>query len=169
MKLKKSFYNRKTLQVAQELIGKFLIHRDGKKIYSAEIIETEAYDGFGDLASHASRGKTARNEVMFGPAGIAYVYLIYGMYHCLNIVTQKEGYPAAVLIRGLDLINCDGPGKLCRQFGIKRETHNSLDLTGDILWVEDRGLKRKFIALPRVGVDYAGESKNWPWRFKRKP
>jgi len=168
MKLKRDFYLQPTLKVAQSLIGKFLVHKTANNIYAAEIIETEAYCGFDDLASHASRGKTKRNAVMFGSGGFSYVYLIYGIYHCLNLTTEKEGYPAAVLIRGLDYTDADGPGKLCREFQIKKETHNGLDLEGDCLWVEDRGLKRSIIVGKRIGVDYAGESKNWPWRFTRK-
>lgn len=168
MKLQRSFYQQPTLAVAKNLIGKFLVHKIGRKIYTAEIIEAEAYDGFNDKASHASRGKTPRNAIMFGKAGFAYVYLIYGIYHCLNITTEKEGYPAAVLIRGLDCDRCDGPGKLCREFQITKKTHNGLDMTKNVLWVEDRGLRRKIITSPRVGVDYAGKCKDWPWRFQRK-
>lgn len=167
MKLDRDFYNRNTLKVAQDLLGKFLVRKYQNKLYRAEIIETEAYQGFKDKASHASRGVTARNKIMFGPPGFSYVYLIYGMYHCLNIVTEKEGFPAAVLIRGLDFPNCDGPGKLCREFKITKKD-NGLDLTGDFLWIEDRGVKVKYEKLPRIGVDYAGSSKNWPWRFKVK-
>ncbi|MCL5407327.1 MAG: DNA-3-methyladenine glycosylase [Patescibacteria group bacterium] len=168
MKLKRSFYNRLTVEVTKDLIGKFLVHKIDGKILAAEITETEAYAGFEDRASHASRGKTQRNEIMFGLPGFSYVYLIYGMYYCLNIVTEKKDYPAAVLIRGLDYPNADGPGKLCREFKITKEIHNGLDLIGNILWVEDRGIKREIIALKRVGVDYAGSSKDWLWRFKRK-
>jgi len=178
MKLKREFYNRETVKVAKSLIGKFLVRKIDRKIYAAEITETEAYAGFDDKASHAARGKTKRNEIMFGRAGFAYVYLIYGMYYCLNIVTEKKGYPSAVLIRGLDgegldgsasarRPSLDGPGKLCREFKITK-AQNGLDMTGDVLWVEDRGLERKVVALKRVGVDYAGECKNWLWRFKRK-
>lgn len=168
MKLKRAFYIRPTLKVAQELIGKFLVHRVGKKFYAGEIIETEAYAGFDDLACHGSRGLTKRNAVMFKKGGFAYVYLIYGIYHCLNLVTGKEKYPSAVLIRGLDWPATDGPGKLCQEFKITKATHNGLDLTKDILWVEDRGLRRKVVASKRVGVDYAGECKDWLWRFKVK-
>jgi len=167
MKLKRSFYERPTIKVAQDLIGKFLVHKIGPKIYEAEIIETEAYAGFEDKASHASRGKTPRNALMFGRAGFSYVYLIYGIYHCLNITTEKEGFPAAVLIRALDYPECDGPGKLCRQFKITK-AQNGLDMTKNVLWVEDRGLKRKVVAGKRIGVDYAGASALLPWRFRRK-
>lgn len=168
MKLQGDFYLQPTLKVAESLIGKFLVHKTSGKIYAAEIVETEAYAGFDDKASHASRGKTKRNEIMFGPGGFAYVYLIYGMYHCLNFVTEKEGYPAAVLIRGLDFSKADGPGKLCREFVITKQNHNGLDLQKDILFVEDRGIKpKKIVTGPRIGIDYAGECKDWPWRFKK--
>ena len=103
IKLKREFFERKTLVVARELLGKYLIHRIGTKIISGMITETEAYHGFRDLASHASRGRTKRTEIMFGPAGHAYIYLIYGMYYCLNVVTEREEYPAAVLIRGVEI------------------------------------------------------------------
>lgn len=168
MKLKGDFYNRDTLVVAQELLGKFLCRKYQDKIYQAEITETEAYRGFDDLASHASRGKTPRNAIMFGPPGRAYVYLIYGMYHCLNIVTEAKDYPAAVLIRALDCPNCDGPGKLCREFHITKDNCNGLDVTGNTLWLEEHGKKIDFESLPRVGVAYARESAIWLWRFKRK-
>lgn len=157
---------RETVKVAQDLLGKFLVHKTAGKIYTAQIIETEAYAGFDDLACHGSRGKTKRNEVMFRQGGFAYVYLIYGLYHCLNLVTEKANYPSAVLIRGLDYPQANGPGKLCREFGIFKETHNGLDLTERVLWVEDRGLRPKNIEkTKRIGVDYAGHCALWPRRF----
>src|SRR3989344_7227500 len=116
MKLNREFFNRNTVVVARELLGKYLVRKIGSKIVRAKITETEAYCGPRDLACHASRGMTPRTKVMFGPPGRAYIYLIYGMYHCLNIVTEKEGYPAAVLIRGCEL--ADGPGKTCRDLKI---------------------------------------------------
>ena len=167
MKLKRMFFAQPTVQVAKSLIGKFLVHKTHNKIYAAEIIEVEVYAGFSDKASHASCGKTKRNEIMFGLPGFSYVYLIYGMYYCLNIVTEKEGYPAAVLLRGLDYPNADGPGKLCREFEITK-IHNGLDMTKDVLWVEDRGIKREVVAGKRIGVDYAGVCKDWLWRFRKK-
>ncbi|MBX4190313.1 DNA-3-methyladenine glycosylase, partial [Candidatus Parcubacteria bacterium] len=115
-KLDRQFFEQKTLKVARELLGKYLVRRIGNKVIAAKITETEAYCGPNDKACHASKGRTSRTEVMFGKAGHAYVYLIYGMYHCLNIVTEKENYPAAVLIRGIGSIN--GPGKLCRELKI---------------------------------------------------
>lgn len=167
MKLKRSYYLQPTLKVAQDLVGKFLIHKTREKIYSAEIVETEAYLGFKDKASHARRGKTKRNQMMFLKGGFAYVYLIYGIYYCFNIVTEKENYPAAVLIRGLDYETASGPGKLCRAFKIGKD-HNGLDLTKEVLWVEDRGIKCRIVALPRVGVAYAGKCATWPWRFLKQ-
>ncbi len=165
MKLTQDFYLQPTLKVAKDLIGKDLIHNYHGKIYRAMIIETEAYDGFNDLASHAAKGMTERNKIMFRPGGCAYVYLIYGIHHCLNLVTEKENYPAAVLIRGLDYPKADGPAKLCREFKISKQAHNGIDLIGNVLWVEDKGIKLKINSGKRVGIDYAKESKNWPWRF----
>jgi DNA-3-methyladenine glycosylase len=138
------------------------------------IVEVEAYVGPEDLACHASRGRTQRTDVLFGAPGIAYVYLIYGMYHCLNVVTEREGFPAAVLIRAVEhreasSVLIDGPGRLCRSFQIDR-TLNRWDLTvGDRLWLEDRGERitdADVIMAPRIGVDYAGEWAAKPWRFR---
>jgi len=174
MRLSKKFYNRKTLTVARELPGKYLVRRIGRKTIVGMITETEAYCGFRDLASHASKGLTPRTKIMFGPPGHAYVYMIYGMYHCLNIVTEKEGYPAAVLIRSVaindnkPLIILNGPGKVCREFKIDKKL-NAVDVcrSGE-LWIEDGGewLKSSQIKKgTRVGIDYAGKWKNRLWRL----
>jgi len=125
MKLPRKFFEKKTLRVAKELLGCFLIRRIGRRKIVARIIETEAYCGPKDLANHASKGRTPRTEIMFGQAGYAYVYLIYGMYYCLNIVTERPGFPAAVLIRSIKPIlnisgKTDGPGKLCRELKISK-------------------------------------------------
>lgn len=166
MKLKRNFYLRPTLTVAKDLLGKFLVHKTRDKIYAAEIVETEAYAGFDDLACHGSRGMTERNQVMFKKGGYAYVYLIYGLYHCLNLTTEKETYPSAVLIRGLDYPKADGPGRVCREFKIIKENCNGLDLTSDKLYLEGRGLKRfKIRSGPRIGIAYAKHCAHWPWRF----
>ena len=165
MKIKRDFYLRPVLKVARDLIGKDLVHRYRNKIYRGSIIEAEAYDGFDDLACHASRGMTERNKVMFILGGHAYVYLIYGIHHCLNLVTGPEGYPAAVLIRALDYPGADGPGKLCREFRITKQRHNGLDLIKSVLWIEDRGVRPKVASGKRIGVDYAGQSADLPWRF----
>jgi DNA-3-methyladenine glycosylase len=184
-KLKRNFYNRKTIKVAQDLLGKFLVRKIGGKKLTGKIVETEAYVGPNDLASHASRGKTVRTAPMFGPPGYSYVYLVYGLNYCFNIVTEKKDYPAAVLIRALEPTDeidlmlrrrhsppddrniTNGPGKLCQAMKIDKKL-NDLDLTKNVLWVEDRGIKIKpseIITAKRIGVDYAGEYKNKPWRF----
>lgn len=167
MRLGPEFYNRDTLQVAQDLLGKFLVRKIGRKTVAAMITETEAYCGSDDLACHASKGRTARTEVMFGPPGFTYVYLIYGMYHCLNFITEKEGYPAAVLIRAVAVPKGDGPGKLCREMQIDR-TLNALGPDNGKLWVEDRKVVVPAARIQkgkRIGVDYAGAWKDKLWRF----
>jgi DNA-3-methyladenine glycosylase len=134
------------------------------------ITETEAYLGKDDPACHAARGKTTRNAVMFGPAGFSYVYFIYGMYYCLNFVTEEEGTPAAVLIRGLMMIepsplHLNGPGKLCRHLGITRD-HNGIDVvTSDFLYVKDSPFLPDFEATPRIGIK-KGQEKLWRFVVK---
>lgn len=145
-------------------------------------METEAYVGTKDKASHASKGRTGRTEIMFGPAGFAYVYLIYGFYHCLNAVTEQADYPAAVLIRALEPVEgvalmkgrrgteeflnlASGPGKLCQALAIDLSL-NGADLYGYHLYIEDREEPAPpIVTRPRVGVDYAGMWKHKPWRF----
>lgn len=181
MKLKREFYLQPTIKIAQNLLGKFLIRRLGKKIIVGKIIETEAYIGLKDKASHACRGRTCRTELMFGQAGHAYVYLIYGMYYCFNVVTERKDYPAAVLVRGVQPITegatsmsrlhgevINGPGKVSRFMKINKSL-NGVDLCGNILWIEDRGysVKKNEIGRgKRIGVDYAEEYKNKLWRFR---
>ena len=176
--LPREFYNRPTLRVAKDLLGKVLVTSTTNHTKLTKIIDVEAYVGPQDKACHASRGRTKRTTIMFGPAGFTYVYLIYGMYHCLNIVTEREGYPAAILIRGLELLGeerepehstrIEGPGRVCRYLEVDR-THNGLDATvGTTLWIEDQGLdvpKQHLQALPRIGIDYAGEWAKKLWRF----
>ncbi len=183
MKLRRPFYERPTLEVAEDLIGKVLVRRFGAARASGVIVETEAYIGQDDLACHASKGRTPRTEIMFGPPGRSYVYLIYGFYHCLNAVTEAEGFPAAVLIRaiepveGVDLMRGNrpralkisdmgsGPGKLCQALGVDRGM-NGISLSGTTLWIEDRSLDPGTVASsPRIGVDYAGDYRDKPWRF----
>src|SRR5262247_1472386 len=172
-KLSRSFYSRSTLDVASDLLGKVLVRRLGRRSLSGKIVETEAYFGPHDLACHASKGHTPRTSILFGPPGHAYVYMIYGFYFCLNVVTEPKGYPAAVLIRGLEpLENVDlmrqlrnnpqhetniasGPGKLCMAMSIDKKL-NGADLLGTTMWIEDRGLDPEVIETsPRVGIDYA--------------
>ena len=182
-KLPPASYSRPTLEVAPELLGKVLVRRLGRQLLAGKIVETEAYIGSDDLACHASKGHTPRTAIMFGPPGFAYVYMIYGFYFCLNVVTEAEGYPAAVLIRALEPIeNVDfmrrlrnnparetniasGPGKLCMAMSIDKRL-NGADLPGSTIWIEDRKIDPgPIVTSPRVGVDYAGEYKDKPWRF----
>lgn len=174
--LPRAYFRRPTLQVARSLLGKYLVRKRGRKIFAGRIVEVEAYIGMEDRACHASKGRTARTEVMFGPAGISYVYLIYGMYHCFNIVTELVGYPSAVLVRAVEDVGTqaliDGPGRVCRFFAIDRKL-NRLDLTtGRALWVEDRGGRPAASAVTtgrRIGVDYAGIWAKRRWRFRLAP
>lgn len=159
--LPRDFYARDTEEVARALLGKVLVHRSQGIERRARIVETEAYVGAHDLASHSSRGITPRTRVMYGPPGHAYVYLIYGVHHCMNVVTEPEGNGAAVLLRALEPIgsvkgNTRGPGLLCRAMGLDLR-HNGVDLTGDELFIAEPGDEETFeiVARPRVGVDYA--------------
>jgi DNA-3-methyladenine glycosylase len=182
VKLPRAFYEQTTIDVARQLLGKYLVRKHSEAYTVGRIVETEAYIGPHDLACHAARGRTARTEVMFGPPGHAYVYFIYGFYNMLNLVTEAKDYPAAVLIRavepvgGVELMKqrrktdamrnlASGPGKLCQAFAIDRSL-NGADLSGNVLYVEDRGeAPPKFRATPRIGVDYAGKWKRKPYRF----
>ncbi|MBP9855996.1 MAG: DNA-3-methyladenine glycosylase [Candidatus Pacebacteria bacterium] len=159
----KEFLNRSAVTVAQELLGKFLVIKNEAFM----ITEVEAYDGLKDLASHASRGRTLRNVPMFESAGTWYVYFVYGNYFMLNIVTGEEGYPAAVLIRGVEGIK--GPGRLTKKLGIDKKFNNLKASKKTGLWIEDRGVrvkKSQIKKLPRVGVEYAGPIWNKKlWRF----
>ncbi len=176
--LPRSFYQRPVRQVARDLIGSILVRRcDGagepELRLAGRIVEVEAYDGPRDRACHASKGRTPRTDPMFGEAGHAYVYLIYGMYCCLNVVTGPVGYPAAVLIRALEPIEgietgeAGGPGRLCRALRITRDL-NRADLchTGPLLIVAGEGIANgRILVGPRIGVDYAGAWATKPWRF----
>jgi DNA-3-methyladenine glycosylase len=161
-KLPRQFYDRDTIEVAHALLGKLLVHVSAGIERIGRIVEVEAYLGPHDLAAHSSRGLTPRTRVMFGPPGHAYVYLIYGMYHCMNIVTQAEGTASAVLLRALEPVRniegrTQGPGLLCRAMHIDKRL-NGHDLLSDDLYVSDDGAFRRvsIAKRPRVGVDYAG-------------
>ena len=160
------------MKVAQDLLGCFLVRKIGRKIIRAKITDVEAYIGEEDLACHASKGRTARTEIMYGAAGHAYVYLIYGMYDILNVITEKKDFPAAVMFRGIEVEGVDykktnGPGKLTQFLKIDRK-FKGWDLTkGEELWIE-RGIgipKDKIKIGKRVGIDYAGHCKHYLWRF----
>ncbi|MBL0942523.1 MAG: DNA-3-methyladenine glycosylase [Alphaproteobacteria bacterium] len=164
MRLKREYFLQPTVVVAQDLLGKVLHF----KTYQGIITETEAYIGQDDPACHAARGITPRNAVMFGPPGFSYVYFIYGMYFCLNFVTEAENFPAAVLIRGLNLISpepkkLEGPGRLCKYLGITKE-HNNVDLVNsDDFYVEDNNFKLPYVTTPRIGIKVGIDKL---WRFK---
>jgi DNA-3-methyladenine glycosylase len=165
------FYLRPTLEVAHDLLGQLLCRRlqDGN-VLRGRIVEVEAYDGPKDRASHAHRGLTRRNAPMFEAGGIAYVYQIYGMHHCLNVVTGPEGYPAAVLVRAAESphggLSASGPGRLCRAFGVNRALDGESFL-GRVLWLEEGeppspgGIERT----ARIGVGYAGWWSRRRFRF----
>ncbi len=166
------FYNRNTLAVAEELIGKFLVRSTRGREVSFMIMETEAYDGFDDRASHAGCSrKTARNAPMFGSPGHWYVYFTYGMHFMLNIVTREKDYPAAVLIRRVESASqrIDGPARLTKALGIDRKLNAARAWRASGLWIEDRGVvvsPRRIQKTPRVGVAYAGPIwANKRWRF----
>lgn len=159
MKLSSAFYSRHVVDVAQDLLGKIFVYHNIQGI----ITETEAYRGSDDEASHAFR-KTKRSNIMFGPPGHLYVYFIYGIHHCLNIVTEEIGKPSAVLIRGLQLadIHLNGPGKICKYFGITRE-HNGLNLTdSDDIYLTQGLSNPKIICTSRIGISKAQDKL---WRF----
>jgi DNA-3-methyladenine glycosylase len=175
--LPRSFYARDAVVVARALLGKHLAFRRPDGVAVGRIVETEAYQGPADLAAHSAGGRrTARTEVMYGPAGHAYVYFIYGVWNCLNVVTATAGTPHAVLLRALEPVSgfdapCWGPGLLCRALGIDRR-HSGLDLCaadpGDrTLWLEAPRKPRplRTASGPRIGVDYAGDWAQRPWRF----
>jgi DNA-3-methyladenine glycosylase len=170
VKLRRPFYDRPCLEVAKALLGKWLVHRVEGRRLTGRIVEVEAYIGEEDQACHARFGPTPRARRLYGPPGHAYVFLIYGMYDCFNVVSEAEGRPAAVLVRALEpgpgvIAATDGPGKLTRALGITR-AHDGIDLTRAHLYLEDRGgAPPEVVATPRIGVDYAGEWALRPWRL----
>ena len=169
-KLPRSFYDRDTRVVAQELLGKHLVHVVAGIERVGRIVETEAYLGPHDLAAHSARGLTHRTQVMFGPPGHAYVYLIYGMHWCMNVVTEEEGHASAVLLRAIEPVKnvegrTQGPALLCKAMGIDRRV-NGHDLTSDDFYLADPGDDKpvRIVKRARIGVDYAG---HWARRLLR--
>lgn len=170
-KLPRSFYDRETIIVAKELLGKFLVHADGDAGRIGRIVEVEAYLGPHDMAAHSSKGLTNRTKIMFGPPGHAYVYMIYGMYYCMNVVTEREGHASAVLLRAVEPVagiegrTC-GPGLLCKAMGIDRGL-NGHDLESDDFYIAAGTEEEQFtiVERPRVGVDYAGDWADKPLRY----
>lgn len=182
--LSQDYFSRDAVTIARDLLGKPLLRQLDGHLIGGIIIETEAYVGEEDTACHAAKGRTERTQVMYGLPGHYYVYLIYGMYHMLNIVTGREGQPQAVLIRALHPLQgvmqmqalrggvatkklSDGPGKLCQALDINR-SFNGLSVEGNDLWLEDATPvdDAAVIAGPRVGIGYATEEdQQKPWRF----
>jgi DNA-3-methyladenine glycosylase len=169
-RLPRPFYDRDPIVVAKDLLGKHVVHVDAGVERIGRIVEVEAYLGPHDLAAHSARGLTERTRVMFGPPGHAYVYLIYGMYCCLNVVTQPEGMASAVLLRALEPIQningrTQGPGLLCKAMNIDRRL-NGHDLLSDEIYVAAPDESRRFtiVKRPRIGVEYAGK---WARRLLR--
>lgn len=191
-KLSRSFYKKDAITLAKDLLGKYLFHNVNDEILIGRIVETEAYMGYYDKGAHTYKGRrTKRTEAMYGEPGHAYIYLIYGMYDCINVVAAKKDIGQAVLIRALEPVEghstmslnrfsksfeelktkqiknlTNGPGKLCRAFGITRELYYE-DFTGDCLYICEKKEDAKFetIESKRVGIDYAREAKDYLWRF----
>jgi DNA-3-methyladenine glycosylase len=169
-KLPRTFYDRDTVQVARDLLGKYLIHVSGDVERVGKIVEVEAYLGPHDRAAHSSKGLTERTKVMFGPPGHAYVYMIYGMHHCVNVVTEQEGHASAVLLRAIEPVRniagrTAGPGLLCKAMHIDKRC-NAHDLLSDDFYVAAGPMVEalKIVKSPRIGVDYAG---HWAKRLLR--
>ncbi|MFC2086088.1 DNA-3-methyladenine glycosylase [Bacteroidota bacterium] len=166
-KLPVSFFQRDVLDVAPELLGKYLVQNDGTNGFKYKITEVEAYRGEEDLACHANKGRTKRTEIMYHSGGYLYVYLIYGMYWMLNIVTGQENIPQAVLIRGIEGFN--GPGKLTKHLNIDKSFQGESIVKSNRIWIENSTQFAEYTTTPRIGIDYAGEIwKNKPWRFLLK-
>jgi len=183
-KLEREFYRKNAEKVAEDLLGKLLVHMSPKGKTVGKIVETEAYLGEEDPASHSYQGgKTERTEVMFGPPGYAYVYMIYGMYYCLNTVTGKVGEPEGVFIRALEPLEgiklmkrrrdidyeselANGPGKLCMAMDIDKELDGE-DLCGNKLYILDSVEPENFDIKKarRINIDYAGKAQEWKLRF----
>jgi DNA-3-methyladenine glycosylase len=169
--LPREFYARDTVVVARELLGKILVRLADGVERAGKIVEVEAYLGPHDLAAHSSRGLTKRTSVMFGPPGHAYVYFIYGKYHCMNVVTEPEGHAAAVLLRALEPVRnvegrTQGPGLLCQAMGIDRALNAHDLLSSDFYIAAPEGMEPFSITQrPRIGVSYAREWAEMPLRF----
>lgn len=186
-KLDRSFYNRNVLTVAEEILGKILVHKTPEGMTKGRIVEVEAYDGTMDKAAHAYPNLlTDRTRIQFGEGGYAYVYLIYGMYHCMNIVTGNVDEPQVLLLRALEPVEgielmekrrkttkhknlCSGPGKLCQAMGITGEDYGK-DLCGNEIYLEDAPalLAENILRSKRINIDYAEEAKEFLWRYTIK-
>jgi DNA-3-methyladenine glycosylase len=194
-KLNKKFYSQNTFKLATGLLGKYLIRKIGKKKLIGKIVETEAYYGPEDKASHASRGKTERTKLMFDHPGIAYIYQIYGMYFCLNIVTEAKDFPAAILIRAIEPIEgtnvmkknrkpktsdfglqpsalTNGPSKLCQALHVDKKLNGINLITSRKLFLAENPKEKitptQIQTAKRIGIDYAGSYKHKLWRYYLK-
>ncbi|SFO36531.1 DNA-3-methyladenine glycosylase [Anaerocolumna aminovalerica] len=187
MKVTRDFYQRSAVEVAKDLLGLVLVHETKEGITKGIIVETEAYMGPKDAAAHSYKNiRSQRTEIQYGEGGYAYIYLIYGMYYCMNIVTNKEEIPEVVLLRalepveGIDLMKqrrktdklknlCSGPGKLCAAMGIDKNNYG-MDLCGNKLYLEYQdSISYKesinIVSSKRINIDYAGEAKDYLWRY----
>lgn len=164
-RLEYDFFHREKLIVARELAGKIVARRlPNGEIIRVRITETEAYGGEEDKACHASKGRTPRTELLYGRAGIIYVYLCYGIHWLMNIITGDEGTPQGVLLRAGE--NLNGPAKLTKAIGVDKHFNGLSIIDNKEIWIEDDGEVFEITTAPRVGIDYAGEEwKNKPWRF----
>lgn len=186
MKLTRDFYQRSATEVAKDLLGCTLVHESSEGVTKGKIVEAEAYMGNLDPAAHSYNNRSSRTEIQYGEGGFAYIYLIYGMYYCMNIVTNSVNLSEVVLLRalepleGIDLMKqrrktdklmnlCSGPGKLCTAMGINK-THYGMDLCGEQLYLEARDTKDliEIVASKRINIDYAGEAKDYLWRYTIK-
>ncbi len=183
-KLPREFYNRDVLTVAEEILGKTLVHITKEGVTKGKIVEVEAYNGLCDKAAHSYKNlRSKRTEIQYGEGGHAYVYLIYGMHHCMNIVVNRENLPEVLLLRalqpieGLELMKkrrktenvkmlCNGPGKLCQAMEITRE-HYGEDLCGENFYLENTPSVKpeEIVRTKRINIDYAKEAVDFPWRF----
>jgi DNA-3-methyladenine glycosylase len=187
MKVSREFYQKDAVTVAQDLLGLVLVHETAEGVTKGIIVETEAYMGTRDAAAHSyKKGKSGRTNVQYLEGGYAYIYLIYGMYYCMNIVTNQPGIPEAILLRALEPLEgiklmeqrrntdkhknlCSGPGKLCTAMNITQDNYG-MDLCGSRLYLEEPEDKEPFeiIASKRINIDYSGEAKEYLWRFTIK-
>lgn len=186
-KLSREFYNRDVLTVAEEILGKTLVHKTKEGVAKGKIVEVEAYNGLCDKAAHSYQNlRTERTKIQYGQGGYAYVYLIYGMHICMNIVTNRKNLPEVLLLRalepveGIDLMKkrrktdnlknlCSGPGKLSQAMGITRENYGE-DLCGDSFYLEDAPVlaPEEIWRTKRINIDYAEEAADFLWRFSVK-
>lgn len=162
-RLSRDFFDRHSCDVAQDMIGTVLVHND----FMGIITETEAYRAIDDPACHAIQRRTPRNTVMFGEPGWSYIYLIYGIYYCFNIVTEPKDMAAAVLIRGLYLLtpyvkNLDGPGKLCREIGLSKQQNITDMMTSNTFYLRERCVELPYITTTRIGLT---RGQDLPWRY----